>query len=127
MKTSPKRLIYILIGSLCVVLASIGVVIPGLPTTPLLLAASWLFYRSSPRLQKWLLESPLGHYIRDYQRRGGMRRKTKVWVVLLMTSMVSCSILLFIPNPIVDCIVGILGLIGSLVVIFAVPNANEEP
>lgn len=56
-----------------------------------------------------------------------MRRKTKVWVVLLMTSMVSCSILLFIPNPIVDCIIGILGLIGSLVVIFAVPNANEEP
>lgn len=110
---------------MCVALATLGVVLPGLPTTPLLLAASWLFYRSSPALREWLLASRLGVYIRDYERRGGMRPETKMMVVILMATMVSCSIIFFIHNTIIDWIVGLLGLVGSLVVIFKVPNSKE--
>lgn len=121
-----KQILYISASILCIILATIGIVVPGLPTTPLLLAASWMLYRSSPRLQRWLLSSPLGVYIRDYQRRGGMRTKTKVWVVTLMLTMVTCSVVFFIDTLWVDCLVVALGLVGSLVVIFKVPNANEE-
>lgn len=121
-----KQILYISASILCIILATIGIVVPGLPTTPLLLAASWMLYRSSPRLQRWLLSSPLGVYIRDYQRRGGMRIKTKVWVVTLMLMMVTCSVVFFIDTLWVDCLVVALGLVGSLVVIFKVPNANEE-
>lgn len=115
---------YIILGCLCVVLAVIGIVVPGLPTTPLLLAASWLFYRSSPRLQQWLLSSRLGGRIRDYEERGGMYPQTKAMVVLLMGTMVSCSIIFFIPQRAIDILVGVLGLIGCYVVIFRVPNAK---
>lgn len=121
-----KQILYISASILCIILATIGIVVPGLPTTPLLLAASWMLYRSSPRLQRWLLSSPLGVYIRDYQRRGGMRIKTKVWVVTLMLTMVTCSVVFFIDTLWVDCLVVALGLVGSLVVIFKVPNANEK-
>ena len=108
------------------VLGTVGVVLPGLPTTPLLLAASWLFYRSSPKLQQRLLDSPLGAYIRGYNKRGGMRPATKVWVVALMTTMVACSIHFFIANNIVDWIVAAAGLVGCLVVIFKVPTAKKS-
>lgn len=121
-----KKTLYKIIGSLCVVLATLGIALPGLPTTPLLLAASWLFYRSSPRLQRWLLDSRLGIYIRDYERRGGMRRATKVMVVALMVTMVTCSIVFFIHNAVVDWVVGIAGLVGCYVVIFRVPNGVEN-
>lgn len=120
-----RRRIYIVIGCLCVALGAIGVVVPGLPTTPFLLAASWLFYRSSPRLQEWLLESPLGLYVRSYQSRGGMRPSTKLFVIALMVSMVTCSVVLVIDSRVVDWIVAILGAIGCLVVIFAVPTAKQ--
>jgi uncharacterized membrane protein YbaN (DUF454 family) len=119
-----RRKTFIILGCLCVALAVVGIVVPGLPTTPLLLAASWFFYRSSKRLQEWLLSSRLGGYIRDYQRRGGMQRATKVMVVALMTTMVICSIIFFIPNEVVDWVVGIAGLVGCYVVIFRVPNAK---
>lgn len=121
-----RRGLFITLGLLCVVLGTIGIFLPGLPTTPLLLAASWFFYRSSPKLQAWLLASKLGIYIRNYERLGGMRRTTKIWVIALMSTMVCCSITLFIHNTLIDWIVGIAGIIGCLVVIFKVPNAREN-
>lgn len=116
-----QKHLYITLGALCVAFGALGVVVPGLPTTPLLLAASWLFYHSSPRLQEWLLASRLGVYIRTYHEQGGMRPRTKVWVVVLMSS----SIHFFIANSVVDWVVAAAGLIGCLVVIFKVPNAKR--
>ena len=106
-------------------LGAAGVVLPGLPTTPLLLAASWLFYHSSPKLQQRLLDSWLGNYIKAYNERGGMRPRAKVWVVVLMATMVACSIHFFISNRVVDWIVATAGLVGCLVVIFKVPTAKK--
>lgn len=83
-----KRYIYIILGLIAVVLGVLGVVVPGLPTTPFLLLASWLFVRSSPRLQQWLLASWLGRYIRNYQRRGGMTISQKAGAVGIMVAMV---------------------------------------
>lgn len=66
------RAFYIILGCIAVVLGTIGIFVPGLPTTPFVLLASWCFYRSSPRLQAWLLQSFLGKYIREYRDKGGL-------------------------------------------------------
>ena len=122
-----KRIIYIVLGLICVGLGALGVVVPGLPTTPFLLLASWLFYRSSPRLQEWLLHSWLGTYIRSYRRRGGMTFAQKAGAFGIMVAMVLLSTFVFIPKgSVARIIVPIAGAIGVLTVIFAVPNAKEE-
>lgn len=121
-----KRSIFITLGVACVVLGAIGVVVPGLPTTPLILAASWFFYRSSPKLQQRLLKSWLGRYIRGYHKQGGMRASTKVWAVVLMAAMVTCSVIFFIEGLVGQIIVSVAGLVGCLVVIFKVPGARVE-
>lgn len=121
-----KRTLYIVLGIVCVVIGAIGVVVPGLPTTPLILAASWFFYRSSPELQQRLLESWLGRYIRGYHKQGGMRTITKIWVVALMTLMTLWSSLGLVDNIIGQVVVLAAGLTGCLVVIFKVPNAKKN-
>ena len=114
-----KKYIYIFLGLACVTLGALGVAIPGLPTTPFLLLASWFFYRSSRKMQAWLLKSWMGKYIRNYQMLGGMRKKTKIFVLLFMTAMVTMSTLCFIPNnSIAKIIVPIAGGIGCFVVWF---------
>ncbi|MCR4825855.1 MAG: YbaN family protein [Bacteroidales bacterium] len=122
-----KRTLYIVFGLLCVGLGTLGVVVPGLPTTPFLLLASWLFYRSSPRLQEWLLNSWLGVYIRSYHRRGGMTFAQKAGAVGIMVAMVLLSTFVFIPaGSVARIIVPIAGAVGVLTIIFAVPNGKDE-
>lgn len=125
---SKKYLNYFFIfaGCIAVILGSIGVVVPGLPTTPLVLFASWCFYKSSPRLRNWLLQSFLGKYIKDYTRQGGLTTKKRIYIILLMATMVTISTVFFIENMIVRIVVWAAGLVGCIVVGFVVPKAKEE-
>lgn len=125
-KQIALRYIFIVCGCISVILGTIGVVVPGLPTTPFVLLASWCFYKSSPRLQAWLLQSFLGKYIRDYKEKGGLTMRKRLYIIALMATMVSVSIIFFIPNRIVDIIVSVAGLIGCIVVGFVVPQAKEK-
>lgn len=120
-----KRYIYIIFGLVFVGLGILGIVLPGLPTTPFLLLASWFFYRSSSKLQIWLLQSWLGKYIHNYHQHGGMTKKQKFFAILTMFLMIGLSIFIFLPKEsFVRIIVLIAGIIGAFVVSFLVPNAK---
>jgi len=62
-----KKIIFAVSGVVCVILGAIGVVTPVLPTTPFLLLATFLFSRSSPKMNKFLLENKVfGKYLSNY-------------------------------------------------------------
>ena len=124
-RNTYARIIFIVAGCIAVILGTIGVVVPGLPTTPLVLLASWCFYKSSPRLQAWLLQSFLGKYIRDYQEKGGLTTRKRVSIILLMATMVAISTIFFIQDWVIRIIVWAAGLIGCIVVGFVVPKAKN--
>lgn len=123
---SKFKFLFILLGSIAVALAMVGVVVPGLPTTPLVLLASWCFYKGSPRLQAWLLKSFLGKYIREYKEKGGVTTRKRSYIILLMATMVAISTIFFIHNTILRIIVVAAGLIGCIVVGFVVPKAKDD-
>ncbi len=69
-------------------LAALGVVLPLLPTTPLLLLAAACFANSSEKYHRWLLEHPVfGPFIRNWQEKRCIPRRAKMIAVI--------SILLF--------------------------------
>jgi len=62
-----KKIIFIIFGIICIICGTVGIITPILPTTPFLLLATYLFSRSSPKMNKLLLENRIfGKYISNY-------------------------------------------------------------
>ena len=88
---TPKALhwTYIGVGWVFTSLGIIGAFVPVMPTTPFLLVALWAFGKSSPRLQKWLLEHPrYGPTLRDWHKYGAIRSSIKVVSITAMAASV---------------------------------------
>ena len=65
------RGVWIGVGSLAVVFAFIGVIVPGWPTTSWLVMAAYCYGRSSQKLFRWLLTNRMfGPMILEYYRSG---------------------------------------------------------
>ena len=70
-----------------VALGLIGVVVPGLPTVPFLIAAAWAASRGWPAFEAWLLNHPkYGPPIRNWREHGAVPRRAKVAAVTMMSS-----------------------------------------
>ena len=121
--TGPRRLLFLVGGLICVSLAYLGAILPGLPTTPWVLLASYFFARSSPRLERWLKRSPIfGRLLHDWHTHQGIRRPVKVVAVLLVVTVVSLSIV-FGGLPVwVKWVIGALAAVGISVIVFVVPT-----
>ncbi|SUX75136.1 Inner membrane protein ybaN [Citrobacter freundii] len=88
-----QRIILIIIGWIAVVLGTLGVVLPLLPTTPFILLAAWCFARSSPRFHDWLLyRSWFGGYLRHWQKHRAMPPGAKPRAILLILVTFSISL-----------------------------------
>lgn len=73
------RIGFILLGCFFVLLGIIGALLPVMPTTVFLIAAAWAFSKSSPRLEKWLLEHPkFGPVLVAWRESGAIPRKGKI-------------------------------------------------
>lgn len=87
------RGLFLALGVLFLVLATLGTVLPLLPTTPFLLLAAACLARSSPRLLAWLRRSPLfGPLLRDWERDRGVRLHVKVVAVTTVVLVVGASL-----------------------------------
>jgi uncharacterized membrane protein YbaN (DUF454 family) len=82
-----------LAGGISLALGLVGVVLPGLPTTPFVLLAAACWARASPRLHAWLRDNRLtGPLLRDWEATRSLTRRTKAIAIGSMLVMVSVSI-----------------------------------
>ncbi|MEE3369126.1 MAG: DUF454 family protein [Planctomycetota bacterium] len=92
-KSGSRRLLYLALAALFFALGLLGVFLPLLPTTPLMLLTSYFLVRSYPPLNERLLRSRwIGPVLQDWQQRRGVRRTVKVKSVILVVLVVAMSV-----------------------------------
>ena len=90
-RTLGRRLL-VVVGTIFVGLAAIGVVLPLLPTTPFLLVAAACYARGSDRFSNWLLGNRLfGKALRDYREGKGLPPRVKIWAISLLWTTIGLS------------------------------------
>ena len=110
-----RKALYLLLAGVFLVLGLIGVVLPGLPTTPFVLLGSYFLLRSSQRLHQRLMASKLfGGILRDWHVHRGIRPHVRARAIAVVAIVVVAS--LVIARPPLPVVLGILRTSGVRIV-----------
>ena len=89
------RYVWAILGLISVAIGIAGIVLPLVPTVPMMILAAFFFARSSERLHNWLLSHPtFGPPIQDWQQRGAISAKGKRIATLSIAVVFGISLIL---------------------------------
>lgn len=113
-----KKILYVVVGCLGVILGAIGTVLPILPTVPFLMLAAYCFARSSKRLNTWFQSTKLyQNHLEDFVSGRGMTRKCKIRIMTMVSILMGIGFVMMGTKGIfIGCIV--LGIVWVMHVIY---------
>lgn len=106
-----KRMIFLIIGCVCLALGCVGIVLPILPTVPFFLATVFCFSQSSQKLHDWFLGTRMyKNNLESYVKGEGMTTRTKAKILITVTALMVFGFVimlrknLYIPCAILACV-----------------------
>lgn len=128
MMVDLRRVLWIMLGGLFILLGLLGAVLPLLPSTVFLVLAAGCFSKSSPRLHAWLLRLPYaGPLVRDFQAGLGMPLRAKWMAVSMIVLATGISGWRFIPVWWGQLAWALIGMVGILFILFRVSTRRAPP
>mgnify|MGYP005807522431 CR=1 FL=1 len=101
MKKRPFRILWILLGFLCLGLGTVGVILPILPTVPFYMATVFCFAKSSERLHSWFLGTKLyKRHLKSFVTNKTMSWKTKLSIVGTVTVVMAAAFIMMREVPV---------------------------
>ena len=74
-----RDVLWLTLGWAALALGALGIFLPVLPTTPLVILAAFAFGKGSPRLRHWLVShARFGPMIHDWETHGAIARPYKI-------------------------------------------------
>lgn len=114
---SIKKILFIILGSISLILGTVGIVLPVIPTTPFILLSGYFYIRSSNKLYLWLLNNRvLGKYIYNYVNYKAVPVKTKIYAVLMIWITIPITVIL-LNNMITYIVIPIIAIIVTIVIL----------
>ena len=96
-KNPVLRWLLVFLGTVFLIFGVLGIVLPILPTTPLLLLTAACYAYGSERFYIGLMENRFfGPYIRDWRDKKGIPLKTKLWVIGVLVVTMGISTTFFV-------------------------------
>ncbi len=90
-----KNIIFVALGFFFLGLGVIGIVLPLLPTTPLLLLASYFFVKGSKKFEVWFKGTDIyKKHLDDFVRNRSLTKKKKIMISLFSDSMILITFIL---------------------------------
>ena len=124
-----KRLVFLILGLLCLTLGTIGVFLPILPTVPFYLATVFCFSQSSQKLHDWFIGTELyKKHLQSFVEKKGMLMKTKVSIITTVTLLMGFGFFMMARKGIwMPCIIiGVVWICHVLYFVFGVKTIKAE-
>jgi uncharacterized protein len=119
-----KKAFFFISGWLCLIMAYIGVVTPGIPFSIFLVGAAYCFARSSKKMENWIYNHKMfGPFLLNWETKRVFPQKAKYAMIAVMTSSL---VIMYFTVPVKGVIYS--GIMMMLVAVWAwrYPNSVEE-
>ena len=110
-----KKVLLITLGIISLILGIIGIFLPLLPTTPLLLLTSFCFLKASDKLNEKFMKTKIyKKYVKKFQEQGGMTLKAKL-TLTIPVSLLLLFMFITIDSPIMKTVIVVMWLAKVIV------------
>ena len=109
--------LFFVLGMFAFIVGLIGIVVPGLPTTPLMILAAACFSKSSQRFYDLIINNRMfGHHVKNYREGLGIPKNSKPTILFTLWFFVLFAVFVAIPKHVMISRVStfILGVIGTI-------------
>jgi hypothetical protein len=81
-----KRILFLLLGCICLGLGCVGIVLPILPTVPFFLVTVFCFANSSQKMHDWFVNTKMyKKHLESFVQKKGMTMRTKMTIITSVT------------------------------------------
>ena len=122
------RTIWVMLGTVFLGLAMIGILLPLLPTTPFLIAAAWAFGKGSPALRQRLIDRPrFGAGLRDWETQRAIAPRNKMLACISMAAVLALSLIAGLSSAIVALQAALITLAMAFILTRPNPMVGSRP
>ena len=119
------RLVLLACGSIALLLGIIGIVVPGLPTTPFVLVAAACYARASERFYRGLLRNPtFGPLIAEWRCHRSIPWRVKGLAITLMSITICVSIGSLSGKPWLQVMLAVIG-VATGIWLWRIPSRDR--
>ncbi len=122
-----KRILFVILGCLCLGLGTVGIVLPLLPTVPFYLATVFFFANSSKRLHDWFTRTKMYRkHLESYVKKEGMTVRTKATIMASASLMMGIGFLCMSRVPIARIVLAVVWVCHIIYFVFMVKTIPES-
>ncbi|MDR0696386.1 MAG: YbaN family protein [Christensenellaceae bacterium] len=126
-KLSKKiiNVVLLIIGTICLALGTVGIVLPILPTTPFLIITALCYAKGSKKFEKWFTSTRIyKKHLEPFLKTKAMTNANKVKVLLLVTVLISIPIIM-VDVLVMRIVLGLVILMHYVIFIFKVKSKSK--
>lgn len=123
-----KRMIYLVLGFICLGAGCVGVVLPLLPSFPFFVGTAFFFAKSSDRLHRWFRGTSLyKEHLEPFLNKKGMTVQTKIRIIVMVTILMTFGFIMMKNVPIGRIILATVWLGHIVYFVFGVRKFEKDP